>query len=161
MLYGLRCSPQHWYAKIKSILEKLRLHQNAYNPCLFSGHVVNPSDPADTLLSDPLTLGLYVDNFVYFSANSEVEAKFQHLLKQHIMVDFMGTVEWFQGTHLQWSMTPAVVNVHLSQTGFVPHLMEENNIHHRNITPNATPYCSGLPTNACPKSDKDKESPVP
>ncbi len=37
--------------------------------------------------------------------------------------------------------------------------MEENNIHHRNITPNATPYRSCLPIDACPKSDKDEESP--
>jgi hypothetical protein len=52
-----------------------------------------------------------------------------------------------------------VVRVHLSQTGFASHLVEENNIHHRNITPNATPYWSGLPIDACPESDKDKESP--
>jgi hypothetical protein len=52
-----------------------------------------------------------------------------------------------------------VVKVYLSQTGFASYLVEENNIHHRNITPGATPYRSGLPIDACPKSDKDKESP--
>ncbi len=83
-LYGLRRSPRHWYIKIKAILEKIGLHQNAYNPCLFSGHVVNSSDPADTPSSAPLTLGLYVDDFVYFFSNSEVEAKFQCLMMQHI-----------------------------------------------------------------------------
>jgi hypothetical protein len=158
-LYGLRSSPQHWYIKIKSILEKLGLHQNAYNPCLFSGHVVDPSDSANTPSSAPLTLGLYIDNFVHFSSNSEIEAKFQCLLMQHIKVNFMGMVEWFLGTHFQWSVTPPVVKVHLSQTGFVSHLVEENNIYHRNITLDATPYWSGLLIDACPGSDKDKESP--
>jgi hypothetical protein len=158
-LYGLHRSPRHWYVKIKSILENLGLRQNAHDPCLFSGHVVDPSDPADTPSSAPLTLGLYVDNFVYFSADSAIETKFQGLLKQHIKVDFMGTVEWFLCTHFQWSMTPAVVKVHLSQTRFVSHLVEENNIHHCNITPDATPYWSGLPIDACPESDEDEESP--
>jgi hypothetical protein len=30
-LYGLHCSPCHWYTKIKTILQKLGLHQNANN----------------------------------------------------------------------------------------------------------------------------------
>ncbi len=89
-----------------------------------------------------------------------MEAKFQHLLKQQVTVDFMGRVEWFLGTHFQWSATPDVVQVHLSQTGFVSHLIKENNIHHRNITPNATPYWSGLPINACPESDEDEDNPT-
>ncbi len=121
---------------------------------------MDPPNPADSPSSEPLTLGLYVDDFVYFLTNPKVEAKFQHLLKQQVTVDFMGRVEWFLGTHFQWSVTPDVVQVNLSQTGFVSHLIEENNIHHRNITPNATPYRSGLPINPCPESDEDKENPT-
>jgi hypothetical protein len=160
MLYGLHCSPQHWYVKIKSILEKLGLRQNAYDPCLFSGNIVDPSNPADSPSSEPLTLGLYVDDFVYFLTDPEVEAKFKRLLKQQVTVDFMGRVEWFLGTHFQWSVTPDVVQVHLSQTGFTSHLVDENNIHHRNITPNTAPYWSGLPIHACPESDEDEENPT-
>jgi hypothetical protein len=66
-------------------------------------------------------------------------------------VDFMVMVEWFLVTHFQWSITPAPVKVHLSQKGFTSHLIEENNINH---------YRSGLPIDACPKSDKDKEPPT-
>jgi hypothetical protein len=94
-LYNLCHSPRHWYVTIKSILEKLGLRQNAYDPCLFSSNIIDLSNPADTPLSEPLTLGLYINNFVNFSANSTVEAKFQCLLKQQVTVDFMGTVEWF------------------------------------------------------------------
>ncbi len=56
-------------------------------------------------------------------------------------------------------MTSKVVNVHLSQTVFASDLVEENNIHHRNITPDATPYHPGLRIDACPKSDEDTDSP--
>jgi hypothetical protein len=101
-----------------------------------------------------------VDDFVNFSVDNTVEAKFQRLLKQHVTVEFMGRVEWFLGTDFLWSVTPTAVKVHLSQTGFESHLVKDNNIHHCNITPNATPYCSGLPINVCPETDKDKESPT-
>jgi hypothetical protein len=101
-----------------------------------------------------------VDDFVYFSVDPAVEAKFQQLLKKYITVNFMGAFEWFLGTYFQWMVTTDKVKVHLSQTGFASHLVEDNNIHLRNITPDATPYRSGLPINACPESDKDKESPT-
>ncbi len=52
------------------------------------------------------------------------------------------------------------MKVHLSQTGFASHLVKDNIIHHCNITPDATPYCSGLPINACPELDKDKDFPT-
>jgi hypothetical protein len=72
----------------------------------------------------------------------------------------MGTVEWFLGTHFQWLLTPDRAEVHLSQTGFAAHLAKENNIHLRNVTPDTTPYCSDLPINAIPESDKDEVSPT-
>jgi hypothetical protein len=136
------------------------LQQNAYNPCLFSGNIVDPLDPSDSPLSSPLTLGLYVDDFVYFSEDPAVEAKFERLLNERAMVDLMGMVEWFLGTHFQWMATPKPVQVHLSQTGFASHLIKENNIHLRNVTPDATPYHSCLPIDACPESDKDEKLPT-
>jgi hypothetical protein len=158
-LYGLQCSPKHWYDKICKIFHKIGLHQSAYNPCLFSGNIINLLGPLDfPSSSSPLTLGIYVDDFVYFSADPAVEAKFERFLKEQATVDFMGTVEWFLGTHFQWMVTPEFVQVHLSQTGFASHLVEENNIHLRNITPDATPYHSKLPIDACPESDEDKKS---
>ena len=72
----------------------------------------------------------------------------------------MGTVEWFLGTYFQWLVTSSVVKVHLSQTGFTSHLVEENNINLRHITPDATLYRSGLPIDACQESDKEETSPT-
>ncbi len=61
---------------------------------------------------------------------------------------------------VSYSRRGSGVQVHLSQTGFMSHLIEENNIHHRNIAPNATPYRSGLPIDACPESDEDEDNPT-
>ncbi len=100
-LYGLRRSPKHWYDKIHKILNKIGLQHNAYDPCLFTGHIVNPLDPLDSPSSSPLTLGIYIDGFVYFLEDPAVEAKFECLLKEYTTVDFMGTVKWFVGMHFQ------------------------------------------------------------
>jgi hypothetical protein len=69
----------------------------------------------------------------------------------------MGTVEWFLGTHFQWLVLEDKVLVHLSQTGFATHLVEENNTHEKNITPNATLYQSCLSINAILESSKDNK----
>jgi hypothetical protein len=34
-----------------------------------------------------------VDDFVYFSEDPDIEARFARLLKEHITVDFMGMVK--------------------------------------------------------------------
>ena len=44
-------------------------------------------------------MGLYVDDFIYFSSSNEVEEKFQRILFRLINIDFMGTVKWLLGTH--------------------------------------------------------------
>jgi hypothetical protein len=72
----------------------------------------------------------------------------------------MGTVDWFLCTHFQWSSFADNVSVHMSQTGLAAHLVKDINIHTRNITPDATPYRSGLPINAIPKSDKEDVCPA-
>jgi len=98
-LYGLRRSPRHWYNKITSVLASIGLRPNASDPCMFTGSVCNPNNPAADIPSAPLTVGLYVDDFVYFSEDPEVERRFEQLLSSLITVDFMGTVDWFLGTH--------------------------------------------------------------
>ncbi len=72
----------------------------------------------------------------------------------------MDNADWFLGTHFQWSNTDDKVSVHLGQTGFAVHLVKDNNVHTRNITPDATPYRSSLPINACPETDKANDCPA-
>ena len=109
------------------VLASIGLRPNASEPCLFTGSTNDPNDPAADIPSAPLTVRLYVDDFVYFSEDLEVKRKFEQLLSSLITVDFMGTVDWFLGTHFQWSCYDIKVSVHLSQTGFAAHLVEDNN----------------------------------
>ena len=75
-----------------------------------------------------------------------------------VTVEFMGgNVDWFLVTHFQWLCSDNDVSVHLSQMGFAAHLVENNNTHTHNITPDATPYRLGLPIDACPESEKSDD----
>jgi hypothetical protein len=153
-LFGLCRSPRHWYNKIWSVLVSIGLKPNASDPCMFTGSISNPDNPAVDIPSALLTIGLYVDDFVYFSVDPTVEQRIEQHLYSLITANFMGTVDWFLGTQFQWSCDDSEVSVHLSQTGFAAHLVEDNNAHTCNIMPDANPYCLGLPINACPGSGK-------
>ena len=120
----------------------------------------DPNNPATDIPAAPLQIGLYVDDFVYFSEDPKVEQRFEQLLSSLVTVNFLGTVDWFLGTHFQWSWHDDEVWVHLSQFGFAAYLVEDNNVHTRNITPDATPYCSGLPIDVCPESDEVDDCPA-
>jgi hypothetical protein len=100
--------------KINVILCSIGLTPSLEDPCLYTGFVRNPSDPSSVMLFAPLSLGMYVDNFVYFSKDPAVVALFCHLLTKQCKVDFMGIVEWFLGVHFLWQITPSLVAVHLN-----------------------------------------------
>ena len=70
--------------------------------CLHTGFVVDPSNLSASPSSTPLSLGMYVDNFIYFLEDPEVKKLFCHLLSERYRVDFMGIVEWFLGVHFSW-----------------------------------------------------------
>ena len=141
-LCGLRCSSCDWYECIDSILLSISLTPNPNDPCFYTEFVHDKSNILTFPLTVPLSLGLYLDDFVYFLEDPAVEAKFECLLNEHATVAFMGTVEWFLGTHFQWTAMSKPVQVHLSHTGFASHLTKKSNIHLCNVTPNATPHRS-------------------
>ncbi len=141
-LYGLCHSPHHWQDKIKRILKSIGLETSLEDPCLFTGFLKDPDDPTRVPSSASLSLGLYVDNFVYFSEEPTVEALFCHLLSARCKVNFMGIVEWFLGIHFSWRITPSAISVHLNQSGFAANLVESFFRELCNPSPTATPYCS-------------------
>jgi hypothetical protein len=124
-LYGLRRSPHHWYEKIDSILHLIGLTPNPHDPCFYAGFMHDPHGPSAIRSTVPLSLGLYVDNFVYFSEDPAVEALFKRLLGECVKVNFMGLVEWFLGVHFSWHFTSSQVDVHLKQTGFATNLVKQ------------------------------------
>jgi hypothetical protein len=158
-LYGLQHSSCHWYTKINAALNQIGLQANSSDPFLYTGHIIDPSNPGAPPSTSPLTLGLYMDDFIYFLEDPKVEWLFESLLSSLITVNFMGTVEWFLSTHFKRNKSDKV-SVHLSQTSFAAHLVEDNNAHLRDITPDAHPYRSTLPINAIPESDKEDNCPA-
>ena len=130
------------------------------DPCLYTGFIRDPLDPSLVITLAPLSLGLYVDDFVSFSKDSAVETLFCHLLAKHCKVDFMGIVEWFLGVHFSWRITHSSVTVHLIQSGFATNLVETFTCQARNETLAATPYQSGIPIDSIAPSVDADDSPV-
>ncbi len=139
-LYGLCRSPRHWYDKVDTILCSLGLTPSSYDPCLFSGFVQDPNDPSQSLSTKPFSLGLYVDDFVYFSEDPAVRSFFEHLLCEQITVNIMGLVEWFLGIQFAWRITKSTVDVHMNQSSFAASLVERYFHYEWDHTPDATPY---------------------
>ena len=81
---------------IKVIILKLGLKASPRDPCLLSGTLDKPNSHK-TISEDQyqLHVGVYVDNFVFYSSDPDQEVLFQSLLQEHIQVDFMGDVNYF------------------------------------------------------------------
>ena len=133
-LYGLRRSPRHWYEKFRDTLFTMGFTQCVHDPCIF---YCTPFPGGSRLY-----LGMYVDDFVYFSTCPQSELWFETTLESHLKVDFMGRVTWFLGIYFEWTVTSDAVGVHLSQEGYISELLRQNQMEQCNGT--ATPYRSGL-----------------
>ena len=105
-LYGLRRSPRHWYEKFCDTLLTMGFTQCVHDPCIF---YCTPFPGGSRLY-----LGMYVDDFVYFSTCPHSELWFETTLESNLKVDFMGRVTWFLGIYFEWTVTSDAVAVHLS-----------------------------------------------
>ena len=141
-LYGLRRAPKHWYNKLQSMLQYINLRPCKNAPCIFHGEIL-PGHP-------PLYLGVYVDDFIYFSTDKAVEATFESKFTNLTDVDFMGDVTHFLGIKFTWSKSPTSLSVHLSQGSFVENLAYELGLDPDSKSAPKTPYRSGLPIDSIP-----------
>jgi hypothetical protein len=134
-LYGLRRSPYHWYQNIKKIFLGMGLQISEHDQCVFSGKLA-PHLP-------PIYLGLYVDDFKYFSESKETEKLFEKLLSAKCKVDFMGEVSWFLGCKYEWEALPnGRLTVSITQTAKAEDLIETHGMAECNSV--LSPYRSGL-----------------
>ena len=136
------------------------LQKNTYNPCLYTSFICDPGDPSDSPALVPLTLGLYVDDFFFFSTSNSIESKFQRILSCLLTLNFMGVVEWFLGIHFSLCISNGKLDVHMNQSGFARNLVENFDLQHWTLTPNAKPCPSRILIDAVPKDDKDNDSPA-
>jgi len=142
-LYGLKRSPRHWFDKACSIFKTLGLTQCANAPCLFHGNII----PGNT---SKLYVGLYVDDFIYFSTDPNVEKAFEEKLSKLTTVDFLGQATHFLGIRFQWRCTKGRVQAHLSQEAFADNLIQSAGLHQESVSANITPYRSGCPVDSLP-----------
>ena len=91
-----------------------------HDPCLLSGILEKPnSHKTISEYQSQLHVGLYVDDFVFYSSDSAQEVLFQTLLQEHIQVDFMGDVDYFLGTAFTYLQhKDGNISVHLFQSAF-------------------------------------------
>jgi hypothetical protein len=151
-LYGLRRSPHHWYNMFTKILTEMGLKPSPHDPCVYTG-VVNPGEDYDPATSTRklLHIGIYVDDFVFFSEDSAEEELFRTTLASKIKVDFMGDVDYFLGTAFMWKRwQDGHLSVHMGQNAFVEYLGHRFALTNFVPVPNMTPYRSGLPIDAIP-----------
>ena len=129
-------TPCHWYKMISSILESLEINLKCCpnEPCCFVGTPI-PDRP-------PLYLVLYVDDFVYFSSDPDVERYFESAIQAKLSVEFMGTADWFLGTKFDWftDESSGVVSCCLSQEAYANEVVTAMGLQHASVSPLMTPY---------------------
>ena len=151
-LYGLKRSPRHWYEKAHDILTKIGLTRCPNSPCLYSGTFI-PGQP-------PIYLGLYVDDFVFFSQSPKVETYFQDQFATHVTkVTFTDEIDFFLGIKFDCTRhDDNTVTIHLSQQAFIENLLYTYDMHHDHINAVKSPYRSGYPIDSIPNEAYDDET---
>ena len=158
-LYGLRRAPKHWYDKMSKGFRDMGLVPSASDPCLFIGVPSTKEHPASAG-DKPIQVGIYVDDFVYYSEDNSVETRFETILKSQFKIDFMGTVNWFLGTHFEWAdHSNGALSVHLSQKAFAQNLVERHRLNTVNFNPSSSPYRSGCPIDSLEAAEVNEKDP--
>ncbi len=97
----MRRSSHHWYNKFRAILEEIGLSVTLNDPCLFSGTVLCDGTPPTSRGGTErakVYVGMYVDDFVFYSSDADKEQHFHDALPSRITVDFMDVADYFLGT---------------------------------------------------------------
>ena len=143
-LYGLVRSPLHWYNNITNFFKSIGLTNSPNSPCLFTGTLI-PGEP-------PLYLGLYVDDFAFFSPSDAVEQKFRDLMNEQYTVSYDDHLEWFLGMKFDWHETPDALRCHVHQEAFILDVVDRHNLSDCNKSTRATPFRSGFPVDTINQS---------
>ena len=86
-LYGLKRAPRHWYDKLVTIMTKLGLKKCPHSPCLFAGRILQNKPP--------IYVGIYVDDYIYFSTSDEVEHAFENKMASLLQNDISFIRQFF------------------------------------------------------------------
>ena len=114
-LYGLKHSPCHWYNTCRKALASLGLFLCPNAPCIFSGIIIE-GEP-------PLYLGLFVDDFIYFSDSDSVEAAFKTGFASHFTADYQGNITHFLGIKFTCIREEDDLTIYMNQPNDVQELI--------------------------------------
>jgi hypothetical protein len=118
----------------------------AHESCLFVGTPLEGKAP--------LYVSLFVDDFICFSTNPDVEAHFENELAQKVKVDFMGQADYFFCVQFHWTRHhDNHVSVHLSQEAYANHITDFMGLSNATLSPTMIPHQSGLPMDTLPPID--------
>ena len=129
-LYSLVRSPLHWYNNISQFFLSIGLRISPNSPCVFVGNILD-NEP-------PLYLGLYVDDFCYFSASNKVETEFKNKLNKNYSVSYDNKLEWFLGMKFEWKLTGTDLQYLVHQEAFVLDMVDRCGLNNCNRSPRAT-----------------------
>jgi hypothetical protein len=142
-LYGLKHSPRHFYDLAVKTLLSIGLKQHESSSCLFYGTLI-PGQP-------PLYLGLYVNDFIYYSTSDKVEQKFEKDFQSKLDMDLNGRVLHFLGINFKTKQhEDGHVSILLSQEAFIDTLATLSGLDGDGISEPKTPYRSGYPVDKIP-----------
>ena len=148
----MKRSPRHWYNKAHNILTSIGLTRSPNSPCVYAGTIIKGQPP--------LYVGLYVDDFIFFSKSPMVEEKFQtEFAKQVTKVTFSPQVDYFLGIKFDCSrQSQDQVTIKLSQAAFAENLLIQHNMHTDDINSVQSPFRSGYPIDSIPNEPYDKDT---
>ena len=136
-------------------LLNMSLKASSHDTCLLSG-ILEYSNSQKNISRDQyqLHVGIYVDNFVFYSSDPAQEVLFKNLLQEHIQVDFMEDVDYFLGTAFTWlHHKDGNIYIHLCQSAFTEFTAHRFSVQSANKVPNMTQYFSGFPIDSIPPVD--------
>jgi hypothetical protein len=146
-LYGLKRSPRHWYNTAKKYLEQIGLAPCPNAPCIFSGSLFE---------GGPIIyVGLYVDDFIYFSTDEETEKEFERRITEDTPLNctFEGPVKHFLGLRYDTSIDDeGNVKITMSQQQSIQELLIEARMN-SSTNYKESPYRSGHPVDAVANED--------
>ena len=122
------------------------MKQSKTAPCLFYGNIIE-GEP-------PIYLGLYVDDFIYFSESDKVENHFETEFQKHVPVTFDKEVDYFLGIKFQnEKKSNGHVSIKMSQAAYVDEICKQTKLDSEAINTPKSPYRSGLPVDSIPEID--------
>ena len=113
------------------------MHPSPNLPCLHSVIIIPGSVP--------IYFGIYVDDFIYFSTDLEVENKFENYLRLLLNAEFIGLSQWFLGLKVKYKMEDNHLSIFLLQEAAVTELIHRAGLSNITTKTNSTSYRTGYP----------------